>query len=611
MEWTLFSPDEVSDLHELYGRAFERRYEEYERMAREGRIEKFKVISATKLWRKMLTRLFETGHPWITFKDPCNVRSPQDHAGVVHNSNLCTEITLNNSSEETAVCNLGSVNLAAHVEDGRIDRELLADTIRSAMRMLDNVVDLNFYPTEEARRSNLRHRPVGLGIMGFQDALYKLDIPFESDEAVELADRTMEIVSYHAILASSELARERGVYASYPGSKWERGIFPIDTLVLLEEERGRRIPIARDAALDWSPVREHVARFGMRNSNTMAIAPTATISNIAGCFPCIEPIYKNIYVKSNMSGEFTIVNEYLVRDLKGMGLWNEKMLEQLKYYDGNLALVPEIPERLKTKYREAFEIDPIHLVRMTAARGKWIDQSQSHNVFLKGTSGKKLDEDLLRGVGDRAQDDLLPAHPGRIPDREIDARCQDLRLHPEPRARPLDSGGGAQAAPAAGRRRNRHRCRGYERLLDHRSRLRGLPVSIVNNSKTDPNKILPLTYPWARKHYKAGVANNWTPDEIPMQDDIEQWKSGNHLSADGAPADPLESRFLLDRGIPYGQQHRPRGLPARHESRVPAIPAPPSLRRGGAYRHLHLLLRLPRPRPGGNLHDVQPDRIDS
>ena len=394
-DWTLFSPDETPDLHDLYGRAFEERYLEYERLAAEGSIRKHRSISAVKLWRKMLTRLFETGHPWITFKDPSNIRSPQDHVGVVHNSNLCTEITLNNSEEETAVCNLGSINLAKHLVDGEVDQELVADTIRTAMRMLDNVIDINFYPTEEARRSNLRHRPVGLGVMGFQDALYKADIAFESEAALEFSDEILELVSYHAILGSSMLAKERGSYESYKGSKWDRGIFPIDSIELLESERGVPVDVPRGGKLDWAPVREHVRRHGMRNSNTMAIAPTATISNIAGCFPCIEPIFKNIYVKSNMSGEFTIVNEYLVRDLKERGLWSPKMLEQLKYYDGNLSLIPELPAAMKTMYKEAFEIDPIHLVRMTARRAKWIDQSQSHNVFIKGTSGKLLSEVYL------------------------------------------------------------------------------------------------------------------------------------------------------------------------------------------------------------------------
>ncbi|MFW5718052.1 MAG: ribonucleoside-diphosphate reductase subunit alpha, partial [Spirochaetota bacterium] len=306
--WTLFSPDEVPDLHDLYGRAFEERYEHYEREAAAGRIARFKRIEAVKLWRKMLTRLFETGHPWITFKDPSNIRSPQDHAGVVHNSNLCTEITLNNSAEETAVCNLGSVNLARHVTADGVNAALVQDTVTTAMRMLDNVIDINFYPTPEAERSNLRHRPVGLGLMGFQDALFTLRIPFHSDRAIEFADETMELVSYHAILGSSRLAAERGTYESYAGSKWDRGIFPVDTLDVLESERGVPLPVRKSERLDWSTVRAHVAEHGMRNSNTMAIAPTATISNIAGCLPCIEPIYKNLYVKANMSGEFTIVN---------------------------------------------------------------------------------------------------------------------------------------------------------------------------------------------------------------------------------------------------------------------------------------------------------------
>ncbi|MFW5814125.1 MAG: ribonucleoside-diphosphate reductase subunit alpha [Spirochaetota bacterium] len=390
--WTLFSPDEVPDLHELYGRAFEERYEHYEREAAAGRMKRYKVVEAVKLWRKMLTRLFETGHPWITFKDPSNVRSPQDHAGVVHNSNLCTEITLNNSADETAVCNLGSVNLARHVTAGGVDRSLLGETVETAMRMLDNVIDINFYPTPEAERSNLRHRPVGLGLMGFQDALFTLRIPFYSSRAIEFADETMELVSYHAILGSSRLAAERGPYESYAGSKWDRGIFPVDTLDSLEAERGAPVRVSRASRLDWTPVREHVREHGMRNSNTMAIAPTATISNIAGCYPCIEPIYKNLYVKANMSGEFTIVNRYLVNDLKERGLWNEEMLEQLKYHDGSLEKIEGIPAELRNLYKEAFEIDPVHLVQVTAARGKWIDQSQSHNVFMRGSSGKKLHE---------------------------------------------------------------------------------------------------------------------------------------------------------------------------------------------------------------------------
>ncbi|RMH16995.1 MAG: ribonucleoside-diphosphate reductase subunit alpha [Acidobacteria bacterium] len=394
-DWTLFSPDEVPDLHHLYGRRFEQRYEEYEERARRGEIRLSKTVKARQLWRKMLTMLYETGHPWITFKDACNVRSPQDHAGVVHSSNLCTEITLNTSADETAVCNLGSINLARHVRAGKLDEERLARTVETAVRMLDNVIDINFYPTEEAEKANRRHRPVGLGLMGFQDALFELDLPFESEGALELADRTQEIIAYHAILTSSRLAAERGPYPSYPGSKWERGIFPPDTLDLLAEERGVDVPVDRRRRLDWGPVYEHVKAHGMRNSNVMAIAPTATISNISGCFPCIEPIYKNIYVKANISGEFTVVNHYLVADLERLGLWNDEMLEQLKYYDGNLSLIAGLPEHLKAKYKEAFDIDPIWALKMTAARGKWIDQSQSHNVFMKGTSGKLLSEIYL------------------------------------------------------------------------------------------------------------------------------------------------------------------------------------------------------------------------
>jgi ribonucleoside-diphosphate reductase alpha chain len=394
-QWTLFSPNHVPDLHHLYGRAFEERYIDYEAAVDRGEIPMFRRLPAKQLWRRMLTMLFETGHPWMTFKDACNVRSPQDHVGVIHSSNLCTEITLNTSAEETAVCNLGSVNLARHVRDSRLDEELLAKTVRTALRMLDNVIDINYYPTEEARNANLRHRPVGLGLMGFQDALYHLDLPFESPEALELADRTMELVSYHAILASSELARERGPYPSFQGSKWDRGIFPFDTLDLLEKERGVPVEVSRVQRLDWGLVKRHVAEHGMRNSNTMAIAPTATISNISGCFPCIEPIYKNIYVKANISGEFTVVNAFLVEDLKKLGLWNRELLEELKYRDGSVQKIAAIPERLKAKYKEAFEIDPLWALKLTAARGKWIDQSQSHNVFMKGTSGKLLGEIYL------------------------------------------------------------------------------------------------------------------------------------------------------------------------------------------------------------------------
>lgn len=393
--WTLFSPEEVPELHHTYGRKFEKHYVEYEEKARNGKIKKHKVVSAGKLWRKMLSMLFETGHPWITFKDPCNIRSPQDHTGVVHSSNLCTEITLNTSADETAVCNLGSINLERHVFNGKVDYDLLAKSVKTAIRMLDNVIDINYYPTAEAKNSNLKHRPIGLGIMGVADLFFMLDLNFDSEAAVQLSDKMMEFISYHAILASSELAKERGAYESYKGSKWDRNIFPIETLTLLEEERGMKIPISRAESMDWAPVREHVRQHGMRNSNTMAIAPTATISNIAGCFPTNEPIFKNIYVKANISGEFTIVNAYLIEDLKKLGLWNNEMLEQLKYYDGSVQLLASVPQQLKSKYKEAFEIEPEWIIKHAAARGKWIDQSQSLNLFYHGTSGNHLNDMYL------------------------------------------------------------------------------------------------------------------------------------------------------------------------------------------------------------------------
>ena len=364
--WTLFSPEETPDLHHLYGNAFEKRYKEYEELVQLNAIKMHKTISARGLWRKMLSRLFETGHPWITFKDPCNIRSPQDHVGVVHSSNLCTEITLNTSAEEIAVCNLGSVNLAHHVVNGTLDKEKLSRTVSVAVRMLDNVIDINYYPVKETGISNLRHRPVGLGIMGFQDLLYQVGFNFSSQEVIAYADEVMELIAYHAILTSSQFAQERGAYSSYKGSKWDRNIFPQDTIDLLEQERGVAVEVARGGKLDWAPVREHVQQHGMRNSNVMAIAPTATIANIAGVFPSIEPIYKNIYVKANMSGEFTVVNKYLVDDLKALGLWDQEMLELLKYYDGNVQMIDAVPQVLKNKYQEAFEIDPFHLVNVTA-----------------------------------------------------------------------------------------------------------------------------------------------------------------------------------------------------------------------------------------------------
>ncbi|MDP3769565.1 MAG: ribonucleoside-diphosphate reductase subunit alpha [Candidatus Sungbacteria bacterium] len=392
LDWTLFSSEEVSDLHHIYGRAFEERYAYYEAMADQGGIKLFKRMKARDLWKKMLTMLFETGHPWITFKDPSNIRSPQDHAGVVHNSNLCTEITLNTSDDETAVCNLGSLNFAAFVRNGTFDRVLINETVRIAMRMLDNVIDVNFYPTFDAKRSNMRHRPVGLGIRGYQDALYLLDIKFDSEAAVRFADESMEIVSYATLLASSDLARERGTYESYRGSKWDRGILPQDTIDLLEAERGQKIDIPRTGALDWTVVRESIKRYGMRNSNCIAIAPTATTANIVGCVPTIEPIYKNVYVKSNQAGDFIVVNNYLVDALKKRNLWGEKMLEQIKFHDGSIQDVAEIPADIKETYKEVFEIDPMWLLRSAAVRGKWIDQSQSLNIYYRGTSGKEISD---------------------------------------------------------------------------------------------------------------------------------------------------------------------------------------------------------------------------
>lgn len=389
-DWTLFSPDETPDLHHLYGKKFEERYVQYEKMAEEGKIDLWKKMPAVQLWRKMIGMLYETGHPWMVWKDPSNIRSPQDHAGVVHSSNLCTEITLNTSREETAVCNLGSVNLRQHVTDGEVDRDVLAQTVNTAMRMLDNVIDLNFYPTKEAKTSNIRHRPVGLGIMGWQDMLYSLEMQFDSQEAVDLSDEIMEFISCHAIFASSKLAKEKGVYESYKGSKWDRGIFPIDSLDLLEQERDMKIEVDRTSRIDWTSVRAHVREYGMRNSNCMAIAPTATISTIAGSLPSIEPIYKNIYTKSNVTGEFTVVNHKLIEELKSHNLWNDEMLEKIKHYEGSIQDIPEIPQEIKDRYKEVFEIDPAWIVQHAARRNKWLDQSQSLNLFIRTNSGKAV-----------------------------------------------------------------------------------------------------------------------------------------------------------------------------------------------------------------------------
>lgn len=395
--WTLFSPNDVPDLHDLYGTAFEKQYVAYEKKIEEGKLKLFKKIEAVQLWRKMLSMLFETGHPWITFKDPSNIRSPQDHVGVVHSSNLCTEILLNTSAEETAVCNLGSINLAEHTTEKGIDQKKLAATIRTALRMLDNVVDINFYPILEAETSNLRHRPVGLGLMGFQDALYIQKISYGSYEAVAFADTSMEMISYYAILASSELAKERGAYSSYKGSKWDRGLLPIDTLPLLEKERGGHLEVDLSSKMDWEVVRQSIKKHGMRNSNTMAIAPTATISNITGVTQSIEPMYKHLFVKSNLSGEFTVPNVYLVNALKKLNLWDHEMLDDLKYFDGSIAEIDRIPSDIKALFLTAFEIDPEWLIECASRRQKWIDMGQSLNLYLAEPSGKKLNQMYLLG----------------------------------------------------------------------------------------------------------------------------------------------------------------------------------------------------------------------
>ena len=391
-EWTLFSPSDTPDLHDLYGLEFEEKYTEYEDLAKTGGIKNFKTVNAVDIWRKILSMLFETGHPWITFKDPCNIRSPQQHKGVVHSSNLCTEITLNTSKDEIAVCNLGSVNLAAHItDDGKINTKKLKTTISTAMRMLDNVIEYNYYSVDKAKNSNLKHRPVGMGIMGFQDALYKIRVPYESEEAVDFADKSMEYVSYFAIEASMELAKERGAYESFDGSLWSQGILPIDSLKKLKKVRGKYLDVNLDESLKWDELRDKIKANGMRNSNTLAIAPTATISNICGVSQSIEPTYQNLYVKSNLSGEFTVINPYLINDLKSRDLWDEVMIKDLKYFDGQLQPINRVPDDLKAIYSTCFEIDTRWLVEAAARRQKWIDQSQSLNLYIPDSDGKKLD----------------------------------------------------------------------------------------------------------------------------------------------------------------------------------------------------------------------------
>jgi ribonucleoside-diphosphate reductase alpha chain len=401
-EWTLFSPSDVPDLHDKFGKAFEEAYVVYERKAARGEIKLHKKVAAQSLWRKMLTMLFETGHPWITFKDASNIRSPQSHVGVVHSSNLCTEITLNTNAHEIAVCNLGSVNLHAHVKDGRLDHEKLKQTISTAMRMLDNVIDINYYAVKKARDSNARHRPVGLGIMGFQDCLHELRIPYASEAAVDFADKSMEAVCYYSYWASTELAAERGRYSTFAGSLWDRGILPQDSLKLLLDQRGGYVEVDMSESMDWTALRKRIKEHGMRNSNCVAIAPTATISNIIGVSASIEPNYQNLFVKSNLSGEFTVVNEYLVRDLKKSGLWDSVMVNDLKHFDGSIGKVDRVPQELRSLYATAFEVEPKWLVEAGARRQKWIDQAQSLNIYMAGASGKKLDDTYklawLRGL---------------------------------------------------------------------------------------------------------------------------------------------------------------------------------------------------------------------
>ena len=391
-DWTLFSPSDAPDLHDLYGAAFEKRYKEYESQTENNEIALFKKVKAADLWRKMLSMLFETGHPWITFKDACNIRSPQQHIGVIHSSNLCTEITLNTSETEIAVCNLGSINLVQHIIDNKLDTEKLKNTTQTAIRMLDNVIDINYYSVEQAHTSNMRHRPVGLGVMGFQDALYKLKVPYGSDHAVEFADRSMEAISYFAIEASSDLAKERGSYASFSGSLWSKGILPIDSLKILQQERTERyLEVDINTTMEWDSLRSKVQIDGMRNSNVMAIAPTATIANITGVSQSIEPTYQNLYVKSNLSGEFTVINPYMVQDLKEHNLWDNVMVNDLKYYDGSLQAIERVPSEIKERYATAFEVEPKWLVDAASRRQKWIDQAQSLNLYIAGASGKKLD----------------------------------------------------------------------------------------------------------------------------------------------------------------------------------------------------------------------------
>ena len=413
-DWMLFSPDDAKELHSSYGKDFENKYLSIEKNPPINH----RVLKAKDLWRKMLTMLYETGHPWITYKDAINVRSPQDHVGIVHSSNLCTEITLNTSGKETAVCNLGSLNLARMIEGGEINEERIRETVKTAIRMLDNVIDINFYPTEEARRSNLKHRPIGLGLMGYHDALMQLRIKYSSDEQVDFADRVMELVSYYAIEASALLAKEKGAYESYEGSKWSKDIFPIDTLDLLEENRGEKIEVTRASRKDWKTVRKLVRENGMRNSNCMAIAPTATISNIAGVVPCVEPIYKNIYMKENLSGNFFIINDYLIDRLNEVNLWSKDIIDEIKLADGSIMNIDGIPEHIKEEFREVFEIDQSWIIKSAAVRSKWIDQSASTNLFIDTRVGKVINDIYFFSLENGIKDDLLFKNKGSISDNQ-------------------------------------------------------------------------------------------------------------------------------------------------------------------------------------------------
>ncbi len=445
-DWTLFSPNCVPELHDLHGKEFEEKYEEYEALAQAGKIKPYKTIKAANLWRKMLSMLFETGHPWMTFKDSCNVRSPQQHIGTIHSSNLCTEITLNTSADEIAVCNLGSINMVNHVDENGLDQEKLQKTIRTAVRMLDNVIDINYYSVDQAKNSNMKHRPIGMGIMGFQDALYRQRIAYASEQAVEFADVSMEIISYYAIQASTELAEERGRYESYEGSLWDQGVLPIDSLKLLQEERGADyLDVNLEQRLDWESLRQRIGQTGMRNSNVMAIAPTATIANISGVSQSIEPTYQNLYVKSNLSGEFTVVNPYLVNDLKQANLWDPVMVNDLKYYEGSVQKIDRIPSEIKHLYATAFEVEPRWLVDAASRRQKWIDQAQSLNLYVAGASGKKLDITYrmawLRGLKTTYYLRALAAtttEKSTIADNSLNKVSSEVAAAPVPQACSLD-----------------------------------------------------------------------------------------------------------------------------------------------------------------------------